>query len=84
MLFTYYCCCGTTGQIKAESLDVIKELRADGIQPALSGDIWEENGKAFLALVIHWMTREMKPLSMVLCLLPFSKDTHTGMYGFLD
>ena len=76
---------------KEECADFHRELLADGVKPAVSGDLWSKNSTALFGLVSHGIRREVTPdpaggkptvewnmVEKLAGAVPCSKHRHTG------
>ena len=66
-----------SGEGKKKLFDVNTSLRAEGIKPAMAGDIWSDRGVSLLGLCEYYMSGNWTIEELVLAASPFS-ERHTG------
>ena len=66
-----------SAQGKAKLIEVNTMLRAQGIKPAMAGDIWSDHGVSLLGLCEYYMSDEWTIEELVLAATPFD-ERHTG------
>jgi hypothetical protein len=66
-----------SGEGKKKLFDVNTALRAEGIKPAMAGDIWSDRGVSLLGLCEYYMSEKWTIEELVLAASPFS-ERHTA------